>query len=71
MAVNDDQMFLLSPSLLFFRVNIISLSFKGLAKRVRARLLLASTSEIYGGKPIFFSFTTGQANESSDLLSSL
>ena len=25
-------------------------SFKGLAKRVHARLLLASTSEVYGGK---------------------
>ena len=26
----------------------------GLAKRVRARLLMASTSEIYGGRDLFF-----------------
>ena len=36
--------------MLFFFLLINPSYFVGLAKRVRARLLLASTSEVYGGK---------------------
>lgn len=36
-------------ALLIGKYLIIVFSFEGLAKRVHARLLLASTSEVYGG----------------------